>query len=347
MLDRYGSVVVTGGMGFIGRHLSEGLVALGKKVVVADLAQTGEAALPPRGTKLVPMDVRDARCVKEVIRGADLVFHVAGNANVTVSVEDTRLDFETNAVGTFNVLEVAKETGAKVVYVSSAHVYGASDKLPLNEADPVEPAWPYGASKRSGELSAVAFHHTHGLPTVVARLSCVYGPGEYAERSLVETARYLRWHLNAQPVQIVGDPDRKTRDFVHVSDVVEGLTLLAERAIPGEIYNLGSGQEVSMRRLTEVIGEVTGEPVRLDVRRDVIDDTYRQVMDIRKAGALGFAPGVPLHEGVRQLARQLGERPEVPTATVSFVGEGKKRVDPNRVPRLARTASQEPTEWGG
>ena len=130
--------------------------------------------------------------------------------------------------------------------------------------------------------------------------------GENPDLALVEVSRYLRWHLNGRPIHIVGDVNRKTRDFVHVSDVVQGLVLLADRGDLGEVYNVGSGDEVSMRQLTEVIGSVTGHPTTVEAIPHITEDTYRLVGDVTKIKAIGYSPTMTLEDGVNQLAKELG-----------------------------------------
>jgi nucleoside-diphosphate-sugar epimerase len=188
----------------------------------------------------------------------------------------------------------------------------------MGEDHPTKPFVPYGTSKLAGEIYCRSFFQTYGLPLVIGRPFCVYGPRENPKLALVEVSRYLRWHLNEKPIQIIGDIDRKTRDFVHVNDVVQGLLLLADRAPVGEVYNLGSGEEVTMRQLTEVIGSATGRPAAVDVIPDITEDTYRLVGDISKLKSLGYAPRVSLADGVKRLAADLGERPEMPAGPTIF-----------------------------
>ncbi len=323
MLSHYSSVVVTGGLGFIGRHLVRSLLSLGKDVTVVDSGATASASALPEGAKLARADVRDLEQVTKALVGADLVFHLAGNSSGTRSVLDPRFDFETNALGTFNVAEACVSNGAqRLLYVSSASVYGVPRRFPMAEDHPTRPFVPYGASKLSGELAALAMHEAVGLPVVVGRPFCVYGPGENPDIALVEVSRYLRWHLNGRPVEVVGDALHKTRDFVHVADLVEGLVLIADRAPAGEVYNVGSGEEVSMRDLVSVIEDVTGRPASVVELPYVVQDTYRLVGDISKLRGLGYVPRVTLQQGVRDLADELGASPELPgTATIFHVGQ--------------------------
>ena len=137
---------------------------------------------------------------------------------------------------------------------------------------------------------------------------CVYGPGENPEVALVEVSRYLRWHLNGKPIHVVGDPDRKTRDFVHVSDVIRGLIILAEHGTTGTIYNLGSGEEVTMRQLTDAIGVITDRTTTVQPILQMTEDSYRLVSDISKARSHGYAPRVSLDAGVETACAALGGR---------------------------------------
>ena len=319
MLSEYKRILVTGGAGFIGSHLVDALVALGKEVVVYDRLSTGSEENLPTQVEVTRGDVRDQAQVAESMKGADLVFHLAANANGTRSIDDPRFDFETNAMGTFNVAEAALEAGVnKFVYMSSASVYGTPRHFPMGEDHPTRPFVPYGASKLAAETLCRAFFDTFGLPLVVARPFCVYGPRENPRLALVEVTRYLSWHLNGKSIPIVGDPDKKTRDFVHVSDVVQGLLLLADRAPVGEVFNLGSGTEVTMRDLANVIGTVTGRPALVETISQITEDTYRLVGDVSKIRSLGYTPRMSLAEGVRQLAEALGENPEMPAGETIF-----------------------------
>ena len=316
MADGFGKVLVTGGLGFIGRHLVDALLGEGADVTILDNAEGEE---PSSGARLLRGDVRDPDEVARAVAGSELVFHVAGNASGTISVLDPRLDFETNAVGSFNVADAAARAEVeRLLYVSSASVYGTPVRFPMDEEHPTKPFVPYGASKLSGELASLSLFRATGLPVVSARPFCVYGPGEDPKRTLVEPSRYLRWHLNGGPIQIVGDPDRKTRDFVHVSDLVASLLLLARAGVPGEAYNAGSGEEVSMRQLAEAIGEATHSEPQIETIPEIGDDTYRLVADISKLKALGYEPKMPLEVGLAQLADELGENPELPSTPTIF-----------------------------
>ena len=319
MLEQYNKVLVTGGLGFIGTHLVKELLSLKKDVIIVDNYDTALHRTIPQGVTFIEADVRHPPQVAEAVKGAELIFHVAANSNGSISVENPRFDFEINAVGTFNVLEGALKAGAKrVLYVSSASVYGNPQYFPMDEQHPTKPFVPYGCSKLSGELACLSFLHAKGLSVVMARPFCVYGPGENPKIALVEVSRYLRWHLNKQPIQIVGDMKHKTRDFVHVRDLVQGLFVIADKAEAGEVFNVGSGEEISMERLVDVIGQVTGQAPRVHQISEITTDTYRLVANIAKLRSLGYAPRVSLVDGVRELVHELGEHPELPSGATIF-----------------------------
>lgn len=299
--------------------MTNALLALGKKVRIVDTGRTSLSENPPPGVTLFSVDIRDTNRVAELAAGVDLAFHIAANANGTLSVTQPRLDFEINALGTFSFAEAMLAAGVRrVVYVSSASTYGTPRRFPMDEEHPNRPFVPYGASKLSGEVSCLALHHACGLPVVVGRPFCVYGPGENPQEAMVEVGRFLRWHLNGAPIQIVGDIDHKTRDFVHVTDLVAGLLTLADKGRLGEVYNIGSGTETSMRQLVDVIGAATGREPAVDVIAEIEDDTYRLVADIAKIKALGYLPAMSLPDGVRDLAQALGPAPELPGAPTIF-----------------------------
>ncbi len=319
MLEDFQKVLVTGGAGFIGSHLAATILSLGKEVVVFDNLSTGLEDNLPQGAMLIMGDVRNPEQVSQATEGADLIVHAAANANGTDSVNNPRLDFESNVCGTFNVLDAALQVGVKkFVYVSSASVYGIPQRFPIGEEHPTNPFVPYGASKLAGEICCRSFFHTYELPVVIGRPFCVYGLRENPELALVEVSRYLRWHLNGKPIRIVGDIDRKTRDFVHVSDVVQSLLLIADHAAEGEVFNLGSGKEVTMRELVDVIGSVTGQQPIVETIADITEDTYRLVGDISKIRGLGYVPKVSLAEGLRRLVEELGQHPQMPAGATIF-----------------------------
>jgi len=328
-LGRYSRVAVTGGSGFVGRHLVSALAARHRDVVALDVAPL-PAPHPPH-TRTRAVDLRDGRAVVAAVADADLVIHLAGNASGTVSVDRPRFDFETNAVATFNLCEALARSGrARLVYLSSAMVYGIPKTCPLPETHAVAPFLPYAASKLAGEHAVSAFCRTYGMAATIGRAFTLYGPGENPRVAGGEVSQFLRCHLRGLPIDAAGDVDRKTRDFCHVEDLVQGLLLLAVRGGNGEVYNIGSGTETSLRELADVIAAATGSPTRLRSDGRVTEDTYRMVADITRLRELGYRPRVALLDGVRDLAAALGERPELPGVDTIFRSEQRLTAGPRR-----------------
>lgn len=310
---------VTGGSGFVGGHLVRSLVERGGKVTVVDLAEPAPDLAELPGVEHVRTDLRDYGEVLLALQGADTIFHLGGNASGTHSVQNPRADFQANALGTSNVGNAAVQLGARrLVYLSSAIVYGTPRQVPLTEEAPLQPFLPYGASKLSGEFVLRSLHATFDLPVVIGRSFVIYGPGEDPRRAGGEVSQFLRWQLNERPIPVVGDLDAKTRDFIHVSDLCRALLTLAASGAPGEAYNLGTGREVSMRQLADAVAAATGRPAPLVNDATRLEDSFRLVADVGRLSALGFRPEVSLDAGLRALADHLGPYPELPTVTAVF-----------------------------
>lgn len=319
LLGSCSRIVVTGGSGFVGRHLVGTLVELGKSVTVVDLAPPPSGWAFPPEVRFEKADLRDPAQVVRAMDGAEMVFHLAGNASGTLSVKTPRLDFEANALGTFNVAEAAISVGVRrLVYLSSASVYGYPQKVPISEDHPLEPFLPYGATKLSGELILRSFQRAQGLPVIIGRAFVVYGLGEDPRSAGGEVSQFLRWHLNDYPIPAVGDVDCKSRDFIHVSDLVASLLFIADGGQDGEVFNLGTGEEVSLRQLAEAIGTTTGQQTNLEADTSITDDSYALVANNEKLRALGFKPRVALLDGLSELVRGLGQSPELPSVEIIF-----------------------------
>ncbi|MBN1954930.1 MAG: SDR family oxidoreductase [Anaerolineae bacterium] len=301
--------LVTGGAGFIGSHLVQALVARGDNVRVLDNFTTGRREnLAWAGSQAAPEvmegDVRDLADVQRAVAGADYVLHQAAVVSVQQSLHDPLETHEVNATGTLNVLRAALEAGVqRVVLASSCAVYGDSTDLPLRESTPLKPLSPYAASKIAAEGYCRAFSAAYGLPTVCLRYFNVYGPrqnpdGEYA----AVIARFAQRMKGGQPPLIYGDGEQ-SRDFVHVGDAVRAnLLASADKRAVGEVFNVASGQQVSLLALVELLNDLLGtrmsplfEPERAgDIRHSVGDGG-------RAAAALQFRPQTSLADGLRQL----------------------------------------------
>lgn len=279
-------VLVTGGAGFVGSNLVNHLVKEGAKVTVLDDLFTGQKENLDclDQIRFVDGSVTDFELVESLVKKAEIVFNLAVR-NIIVSTVSPRLDFQVNTGGTFNVLLAARNHKVeRVVYTSSASVYGNPRYIPINEDDRLSTLNPYAASKLSGENYCSAFYETYGLPVVVLRYSNVYGINQSPKNPYCGViSKFFENLLNGKSPQIHGDGEQ-TRDFTYVDDVVEA-TLLASLnpKAEGDIYNVSSGKETSINELSQKMIEMTGyhgNPEYID-RRD-IDNIRRRVLNIEK-----------------------------------------------------------------
>lgn len=307
MADR---VLVTGGAGFIGSHLVDGLLALGHEVAVVDNLSTGRREQVPAESCLHEIDIRDVELVHRLFRSfrPRVVYHLAAQTSVRKSTEDPAGDASVNVLGTINVLDAAVRAGVeRVVYVSSGGaIYGEPEALPVREDHPVRPLSPYGLSKYVGEEYLWLYRQTYGLACSVLRYPNVYGPRQdpFGEAGVV--AIFTRALLDGKQPVIFGD-GLQTRDYVYVDDIVAA-SLLCLRKGEGGTYNLGWGREVTVVDLLAQLQEVLGTAVtpRYDLPRP--GEVRRIALDATRARSeLGWEPKVPLPEGLRLTARWVAE----------------------------------------
>jgi UDP-glucose 4-epimerase len=306
-------VIVTGGGGFIGSNIVRQLLEQDAWVVVLDDFYTGtEDNLPSWNPKLAVVhgSVTDFDLVHEVVKGASVVIHHAAR-NIIASTRNPREDYEVNIGGTLNVLLAVREEGVRrMVYASSASVYGNPRYLPINEDDATNMLSPYAVSKFAGENYCKAFYENYGLSTTVVRYSNVYGPAQRPENPYCGViAKFFQAVTLDQPPHIHGDGEQ-TRDFTFVDDVVEATMLAAFSAkAEGQVYNVGTGRETTINQLARMIIGITGaevEPVYKD-RRD-IDNIRRRVLNIEKIRReLRWVPSMTLEQGLRRTYQWLIE----------------------------------------
>jgi UDP-glucose 4-epimerase len=304
------SVLVTGGAGFVGGRLTHRLVELGARVTVLDDLFTGQADTVPATARLVRGSVTDAAIVTALVAEASIVFHLAAR-NVIASTKNPRDDFETNIGGTLNILMAARETRpARVVYTSSASVYGNPRSIPINESDALVLLSPYAVSKLGGENYCSAFYESYGLPVSVVRYSNIYGRGQRPDNPYCGVvAKFFAAAAAGEALSIHGD-GLQTRDFTYVDDAVDA-TLLASvhpRA-EGEVFNVGTGIETSVVDLARMIGVAVGRSTEvLTIDRRDIDNIRRRVVNIEKIRRmLRWSPQVTLEAGLARTAEWLAE----------------------------------------
>ena len=298
------TILVTGGAGFIGSHVVERLAASGARVTALDNFSTGRrenVAHLEKKLALLAADLLDRHVLKEALRGVHAVVHLAAIPSVTRSMKDPAATHRVNVEGMFALFDEARKAGVKrIVMASSSSVYGDTERLPKIESDLPRPLSPYGASKLAGEAYAQAFHRGFGLETVCLRFFNVFGPRQDpASEYAAVVPRFITALLRGHAATIYGD-GRQTRDFTFVSDAVGATVAASTRGTPGAVYNIGGGSRVELLDVFELIGRVTGRPLRLNMiepqagdMRDTYADTDRARTD------LGFAPAVTLEQGLR------------------------------------------------
>ncbi|HYU55021.1 MAG TPA: NAD(P)-dependent oxidoreductase [Candidatus Dormibacteraeota bacterium] len=291
------SVLVTGSSGFAGRNLCVLLSSLGSRVRFFDRSKNDFSANQP-GTSFVLGDVQDYQSVLDALKGVDVAFHLAAITLIPETRAKTFNTFATNALGTLNFLMAAKAQDVpRLVYVSTCHVYGRQEKLPITEDAAPKPIDIYSASKLSGESLALSFAEMHGMNISISRAFNHYGP--YQRPDFLVPSIILRL-LRGEKLAM-GNPT-PTRDFSYVEDIVRGYALLAEKGRSSEIYHFSSGEERSVQEIVETIMKISGvksevhwnpEARRIDIPRSVGD--YSKA---RKE--LGWTPRVDFEDGMKK-----------------------------------------------
>jgi len=300
-------VLITGGAGFIGSHLCEEVLKHTRHIVVVDDLSTGTESNIPLGVEFFRVDISKCDELYTAMRDIDVVFHVAAQPSTRSSIEDPDLDFLSNALGTYNVLIVARDAGIKrIIYTSSSAIYGEPERLPIAEKQLPGPMTPYGASKLCGENYCNVFARAYGLDCTCLRPFNVYGSRENLETSLDEVVHYTRAVTEGQPITVNGDGSQ-TRDYIYVKDVVRAHVMAAnnDNSI-GKVLNIGTGGEIRINDLIKTIEVVTGRKAEVQYKPWPEGDIKREYADISLAKkVIGYQPETRLSDGIRQLIGEL------------------------------------------
>ena len=313
MTDTAPRALVTGGAGFIGSHLVDRLVADGHGVCVVDDLSTGSASHVPPGARFQRVDICDLASLRDVVVGCrpEVVFHAAAQTDVRRSIREPDFDARVNVLGGLNVLRAGVAAGVRrIVYASSAAVYGDPERLPVSEADPPRPISEYGASKLAFEHYLGAYAARGLIECAVLRYANVYGPGQRADGEAGVVAIFTRRMLAGEPVTIFGD-GTKTRDYVYVGDVVEA-TIRAAAGPSGVVANVGWGREVSDLELFRAVAAATGYTNGPSHTADRRGDIARVCLDAAVARQTwDWHASVPLEDGVRRVVQDARARLEL------------------------------------
>lgn len=297
--------LITGGAGFIGSHLVKELVRRGQQVTVVDNLSGGKLenlASVQDNIRFMKADIRDGDALVEACKGVDYVLHHAALISVAESMEKPQETAEINVQGTVNVLEAARINHVKrVVFASSAAVYGTRPELPYSEITPIDCQSPYAWSKQSGAELCQLYTKAYGVEAIALRYFNVFGPGQNPNSAYAAViAKFMQLAFEDKPLGIDWD-GLQSRDFVNVKDVVQANLLVALKGVPGEIYNVASGRTYTLLELADTIEKVAGKKLARVRRPKRPGDVHESSADIRKIKALGFTPTVTLAEGLQEM----------------------------------------------
>lgn len=311
-------VLVTGAGGFIGSHLAEQLVREGARVramVIYDaLGSWGWLDRSPLAAQMevIAGDITDYHSVRKAMAGVEVVFHLAALIAIPYSYEAPDLYIRTNINGTLNVLQAARELGTpRVVHTSTSEVYGTALQVPIHESHPLQGQSPYSASKIGADKMAEAFHCSFGVPVVTVRPFNTFGPRQSA-RAVIPTI--ITQCLAGQAVRL--GSLTPTRDMNYVANTVDGFIMAAASpAAVGRTLNLGSGREIAIGELAQLIGRLAGRPVTVEcdeqrIRPDKSEVERLLADNSTAAELLGWSPRVSLEEGLTQTIAWLQENLE-------------------------------------
>lgn len=305
--------LITGGAGFIGSHLAEYLLAQGQHVTVIDDLSTGlfeniEPLTTHPHFRFAIETIANTTVMDRLVSECDIIYHLAAAVGVDLIVRSPIHTIETNVMGTNIVLQTARRYRKKVMLASTSEVYGKGNKAPFREDDDrvegptTKSRWSYATSKALDEHLALAYHKEVGLPVVIFRLFNTVGPRQRGRYGMV-VPRFVRWALADEPIQVYGD-GRQTRCFANVSDVVRAIAMLAEcEAAVGEVFNVGSTEEIAIADLAERVKARTGSnsPIVFipydQAYEQGFEDMQRRVPDISKIRrVVGWEPVKTLDE---------------------------------------------------
>lgn len=292
--------LVTGGAGFIGSNISLKLLEMGYEVIILDNLSSGFESNIPGQAYFIKGSVVDGKAVKEAASGVDYIFHLAASVGNKRSIDDPIYDATVNVLGTLNVLEAARSNNIKkLVYSSSAGIFGELKTIPIGEDHPQEPDSPYGVSKLAAEKDCLAYMKLYGVPVVCLRYFNVYGVHQRFDAYGNVIPIFADRILKSIPMTIFGDGEQ-TRDFVNVKDVVQANIKSALSEATG-VFNVGSGTRITINSLADMLLEISGADSGKEYGPERPGDVRDSLADVSKANdAFGFAPSEDMYGGLRE-----------------------------------------------
>ncbi len=312
------NVLITGGAGFIGSHLSELLISQGHSVVVVDDLSTGSLENISHlrqnpNFKFIRSDIRESQIISGLIKDCDEIYHLAAAVGVQLIVDQPVHTLQTNIAGSEVVLDLASKFGRKILVASTSEVYGKSEKIPFVEEDDVVlgstrfTRWSYACSKMVDEFLALAYYSQYELPVVICRFFNTIGPRQSGQYGMV-VPRFVRKALAGDPIEIYGT-GKQSRCFCNVADVTEAIVkLMSCPDACGQVINLGMDETISIEALADKIIDMTGSASlkkKLSYEEAYgrpFDDMMTRVPDLSKVKAMiGFEPKYTLEQTLQQI----------------------------------------------
>lgn len=308
-------VLVTGGAGFIGSRISELLIQEGISVVAVDDLSTGKISnldniINHSSFKIIIGDVRSLDVCIEASSGCDVIIHQAALVSVPLSIEEPILNNEKNINGFLNILEAARINKiGRVVYASSSAVYGDNNDRTKKESNIGDAISPYALSKYVDELYAKLYSNLYGISTIGLRYFNVYGPKQ--DPSSVYSgviSIFMKRVINDECLKIFGDGS-VTRDFIYVDDVAKANIIAAKSNIFNDVFNIGTGNEISIKQLAELIIEISSKDINIEYLPSRVGDILYSCADVTRANnILGFSATVKVFEGLNQIYLELSKK---------------------------------------
>ncbi len=311
-------ILITGGAGFIGSHLTDALVQRGYEVTVLDKKSPAESLYvhPDAGVLRIDLTHPEAMALVKAL-APDVIVHLAANANVAKSVADPAMDAEINYLATVRLLETAKDLGVeKFIFTSTGGALSSEHTvLPTPEDRPAEPLSPYARHKLASEQMGAFYAKTHGLPFVALRPANVYGPRQSPTQGEANVIATFAERMQKNEQTVVNGTGLLTRDYVYIDDVVRAIVLALENEDTLGIFNIGSGTETTVLDIHRLVAKASGYPAAPVHGPAAKGEPQRSCLDITKANTvLGWRPTVRLEDGIERTVAWVGRENTKPVA---------------------------------
>ena len=292
-------ILITGGAGFQGSHLTEALLKKGYKVTILNtFSPRSEKNLKKTKGKinLVWGSVTDKEIINKTVRSQDVVIHMASHINVDESIKDPVTTIKVNVLGTLNVLEAVRKQKNRLIHISTCEVYGETFAEPIKETRELKPQSPYAASKAAADRLCYAYARTYKTKVNIIRPFNVFGPRQKDQKGGALISKLIHQALEKKPLTIFGS-GKQTRDYIYIDDLIRAYLLILDKELKsGEVINFGTGEETSILEIAEYIGKKLKTKIKYIKSRP--GEVKKFIADISKAKRLGFKPKIDIWTGI-------------------------------------------------